>query len=67
MTVQVLSQEDFFLYVPAMQNLEHSRLATRVEPVDLPLGNAAWVKISLSGEVVVYAHILDDDDQTAYN
>jgi hypothetical protein len=67
MCVQVLSQEDFFLYVPAMQNLEHSRHATKVEHVDLPLGTSAWVRIPLSGEVVVYAHILDDDDHTAYN
>ena len=65
MCTQVTSQEDFFLYVP--QNLDHSGPVKKVELIDLPRGNAAWVKIPLSGEVVVYAHILDDDDQPAYN
>lgn len=51
-------QRDFFIYVPEKDALQVEEVAMGGR-ADLPPGLEDWVKIPVSGQLVVYAHILD--------
>lgn len=63
---QLLPQQDFFMYIPEMREMEIRPLfaekgcASAVSGeghVVLPFVHDNWVKIPLEGQMVVYAHI----------
>ncbi|MBE3560155.1 MAG: hypothetical protein IMW89_13170 [Ktedonobacteraceae bacterium] len=64
-------EHDFFIYVPSQHDTEpelpayatESGGAVKGERADLPPGYEDWVKISVTGELVVYARVLDEEEQ----
>ncbi|MBV9231434.1 MAG: hypothetical protein JOZ18_19150 [Chloroflexi bacterium] len=70
MCIQETFEQDFFIYVPAMQELVRPVHTTSAEygeaSADLPPGEEDWVRISLTGQVVVYAR-LRGEEKAAYN
>jgi hypothetical protein len=65
MCIQLLPQEEFFIYVPLL----HTKGSLTAEPDSLDenvLNRPAhedWVKIPLAERVVVYAHICSEEQQ----
>lgn len=66
MSQQVLAQEDFFMYVPALDALRESALMSnqgmdhQLERNLGSLNTEEWVKIPLDESLVVYAHMWDE-------
>lgn len=66
MSQQVLAQEDFFMYIPALDALREPALMTslgadhQLERNQCSLNTEEWVKIPLDESLVVYAHMWDE-------
>lgn len=65
---QMPPQQDFFIYVPSAQEQE-THASTDVEQIfrelRQPTIDNEWVKISLAGQVTIYARVLEDIKEVA--
>ncbi len=64
---QVLPQQDFFMYIPELQEMTRQFSKDRGDAsslkATLPSALNNWVKIALDGQVTVYAHIWDSEEE----
>jgi len=63
---QVLPQQDFFMYIPELQEMtrQFSKDCSDASlKAALPSALNNWVKIALDGQVTVYAHVWDSEEE----
>ena len=66
MCIQLLSQEEFFIYVPLLHakgSLTAESDSADENALNQPV-HEDWVKIPLAERVVVYAHVCGEEEQT---